>query len=563
MTPPRRRMIDDMQLSNLAPRTIATYAMRVAAFARHFGRSPEALGPDEVRAYLLHLVQEKHVSWSVYNQTVAALKFLYEVTLERQGVLQRIRCPKQPKKLPTVLSTDEVARFFAAILGVKHRAILMTAYAAGLRVSEVVSLRVDDIDSQRMVIRVRQGKGRKDRYVMLSPRLLALLREYWKAARPDRMALPRRRPGPTPSPARPCTRSASRPLAPPGSASTSPSTPSGTASPPTCLRPAPTSARSRSSSGTATSRPPPSTPTSRPPPARRRGARSTGSHPSPGESATMTRPGSKSPTSSGDTATPSSNATATALSHEQRRVLRDLVACRTAALGGHVEECDRCGHRQVAYNSCRNRHCPKCQATAAADWMEDREAELLPVEYFHVVFTLPAALSPIALQNPRVVYGLLFRAAAETLQQVAADPKHLGAEIGFLAVLHTWGQNLQHHPHVHCVVPGGGIAPDGSRWVACRPGFFLPVRILSRVFRGKFLPCSAPPSTAGSSPSTASSAPWPTRPNSDAGSPAPPGPSGSSTPSPPSAARSRCSSIWPGTPNSRVTSRHLAVTLVV
>jgi hypothetical protein len=175
------------------------------------------------------------------------------------------------------------------------------------------------------------------------------------------------------------------------------------------------------------------------------------------------------------------------LSHEQRRALHDLTVCRTTALGGHVEECDQCGHRQVAYNSCRNRHCPKCQATAAADWMEAREAELLPVEYFHVVFTLPAALNPIALQNPRIVYGLLFRAATETLQQIAADPDHLGAEIGFLAVLHTWGQNLQHHPHVHCVVPGGGIGPDASRWVPCRSGFFLPVRVLSRVFRGKFL----------------------------------------------------------------------------
>ena len=172
---------------------------------------------------------------------------------------------------------------------------------------------------------------------------------------------------------------------------------------------------------------------------------------------------------------------------EQRRALSDIAACRTAALGGHVEECDQCGHRQIAYNSCRNRHCPKCQATAAAQWMEQRQAELLPVEYHHVVFTLPAVLGSIALQNPREVYGILFRAAAETLQQIAADPKHLGAEIGFLAILHTWGQNLEHHPHVHCVVPGGGLAPDGSRWIACQPGFFLPVRVLSRVFRGKFL----------------------------------------------------------------------------
>jgi hypothetical protein len=175
------------------------------------------------------------------------------------------------------------------------------------------------------------------------------------------------------------------------------------------------------------------------------------------------------------------------LSPEQRRALRDIATCRTAALGGHVEECDQCGHQRIAYNSCRNRHCPKCQATAAAQWMEAREAELLPVEYFHVVLTLPAMLGPIALQNPRVVYGLLFRAASETLRQIAADPKHLGAEIGFLALLHTWGQNLEHHPHVHCVVPGGGLSPDGSRWIACEPGFFLPVRVLSRVFRGKFL----------------------------------------------------------------------------
>jgi hypothetical protein len=175
------------------------------------------------------------------------------------------------------------------------------------------------------------------------------------------------------------------------------------------------------------------------------------------------------------------------LSPEQRRVLGDIAACRTAALGGHVEECDHCGHQQIAYNSCRNRHCPKCQASAAAQWMEARKSELLPIPYFHVVFTLPAALGPIALQNPRKLYGILFKAAAETLRQIAFDPRHLGAEIGFLAVLHTWGQNLEHHPHVHCVVPGGGLSPDGSRWVACPRGFFLPVKVLSAVFRGKFL----------------------------------------------------------------------------
>jgi hypothetical protein len=174
-------------------------------------------------------------------------------------------------------------------------------------------------------------------------------------------------------------------------------------------------------------------------------------------------------------------------SAEQRRVLRDLMRCRTAELGGHVEECDRCGHQRVAYNSCRNRHCPKCQAAARAAWLEREASYLLPAEYFHVVFTLPDSLGPLALQNPRLVYGTLFRSAAETLLRIAADPKHLGADIGFLAVLHTWGQNLHLHPHVHCVVPGGGISPDRTRWVACRPGFFLPVRVLGRLFRGKFL----------------------------------------------------------------------------
>ncbi len=175
------------------------------------------------------------------------------------------------------------------------------------------------------------------------------------------------------------------------------------------------------------------------------------------------------------------------LSCDQRRVLKVITLCRTAALGGHVEACDKCGHRRISYNSCRNRHCPKCQASARAKWLEERTAELLPVPYFHVVFTLPEMIGPLALQNPRAVYGILFQAAAETLLEVAATPRRLGAKIGFLAVLHTWGQNLMHHPHLHCVVPGGGLSPDGSRWIPCREGFFLPVRILSRVFRGKFL----------------------------------------------------------------------------
>ena len=175
------------------------------------------------------------------------------------------------------------------------------------------------------------------------------------------------------------------------------------------------------------------------------------------------------------------------LTAAERRVLDDIVACRTAARGGHVERCDACGHLRIAYNSCRNRHCPKCQELARAAWVADRQQEVLPVEYFHVVFTLPQEIAAIALQNKKLLYAILFRASSESLSTIGADPKHLGAELGFLSVLHTWGQTLEHHPHVHCLIAGGGLAPDGSRWIACRPGFFLPVRVLGRLFRGKFL----------------------------------------------------------------------------
>ena len=176
------------------------------------------------------------------------------------------------------------------------------------------------------------------------------------------------------------------------------------------------------------------------------------------------------------------------LSRQQRKAFHDIRACRTAALGGHVEECDQCGHCAISYNSCRNRSCPKCQAAARAKWLAEREAELLPVEeYFHVVFTLPQQIARLALQNARVIYTILFRAVSETLLTIAADPKHLGAAIGLLAVLHTWGQNLHLSPHIHCVVPGGGISPDHSRWIACRNSFFLPVKVLSRLFRTRFL----------------------------------------------------------------------------
>jgi predicted Zn-ribbon and HTH transcriptional regulator len=175
------------------------------------------------------------------------------------------------------------------------------------------------------------------------------------------------------------------------------------------------------------------------------------------------------------------------VSLDQLKVMSAIERCRTAALGGHVARCEDCGYTTIAYNSCRNRHCPKCQSAAAKQWLADREAELLPVPYYHVVFTLPAVIADIAYQNKAVVYDLLFKVSAETMLTIAADPKHMGGRIGITSVLHTWGSALTHHPHVHMIVPGGGISPDGERWVSCRPGFFLPVRVLSRLFRRLFL----------------------------------------------------------------------------
>jgi hypothetical protein len=193
------------------------------------------------------------------------------------------------------------------------------------------------------------------------------------------------------------------------------------------------------------------------------------------------------------------------MSTGQRRVMAAIEVCRIAALGGHMERCDECGHERNAFNSCRDRHCPKCPSLARAQWLEDRKAEFLEVPYFHVVFTVPEEIAAIALQNKEAVYSILFRTTAETLKTISADPKHLGAEIGFFAVLHSWGQNLNFHPHLHCVVPGGGPSLSGDRWVPCRPNFFLPVRVLSSLFRRLFLESLKRVFDAGK---LRSSAPW-------------------------------------------------------
>lgn len=181
--------------------------------------------------------------------------------------------------------------------------------------------------------------------------------------------------------------------------------------------------------------------------------------------------------------------TAHKLPRRHLRALRDIAACRTAVLGGHVDRCDACGHERISYNSCRNRHCPKCGSLAKEKWLRARQRELLPVPYFHIVFTIPDELNALALVNQALVYAMLFQSAAQTLLCLGRDPKHLGAEIGLIAVLHTWGQNMMDHPHLHCIVPGGGLSSDGGQWIRSRETFFIPVQVLSQVFRGKFLEC--------------------------------------------------------------------------
>ena len=541
MTPLRRRMIEDMKLRNLAPRTIKVYVARVATFARHFGTSPEALGPDDVRAYLLHLVQEKHVSWSVYNQTVAALRFLYEVTLGRDGVLRAHRLPQAAQEAPRRPQPRRgrpVLRGHRRPQAPRHPHDRLRRRAADLRGRR---------PARRRHRQPAHGHPRPPGQGPQGPLRDALAAAAGPAPRvlegrpADRLALPRRRPGPAHHrrhgapglrPGRPRRRAW---------ASTSPSTPCGTASPPTCSRPAPTSGPSRSCSGTAASRPPPSTPTSRPPPCEATRSPLDRLAPLPGGAAAMTRPRLEVADVFRRHGDAFLDATATGSRPSSAAPCTTSPPAGPRPWAGTSRSATGAGTGRSPTTRAATATAPSARPPPPRDWMEAREAELLPVEYFHVVFTLPAALGPIALQNPRVVYGLLFRAAAETLQQVAADPEHLGAEIGFLAVLHTWGQNLQHHPHVHCVVPGGGLVarrlalgrlPAGLLPAGPRPQPRLPGQV----------PVAAPGRLRprASSPSTASSARWPTRPSSNAGSPTAPGPSGSSTPSRPSAARSRC-----------------------
>ena len=475
MTSLRQRMTEDMQVRNLALNTQTSYVQQVSLFARYFNRSPEQLGPEEIRAYQVYLTNEKKLAPGSVLIAVAALRFLYKVSLKREWPFDEvIPAPKKPQKLPVVLSPEEVLQFLRCIGSTKHRAILTTCYAAGLRISEAVRLRPTDIDSKRMVIRVDQGKGQKDRYVMLSPKLLQTLRAYWRQGGrkggSSRGMCPASRSTEAPSntPAR-------RPGVSPASASRSHRILCATRSPFTCWNPARMSAPSNCCSATAVWRPRLAICGSLPARCARPPVRSiccliqSPLIPNPPRPSTSKRRGHGwSEAGSGGYLPP----LRPSLSRDAWRV--DVYGAATrhdrhrSVPDGGSRRTDRkvrsCGQRRICYRSCRNRHCNKCQSLARAEWIEHRQAELLNSEYYHVVFTVPDRIAAIAYQNKKVVYDILFRATAETLRTIADDPKHLGAEIGFFAVLHSWGSNLMHHPHCIAWSPAAGsrlTAPAG------------------------------------------------------------------------------------------------------
>src|SRR5271167_1939964 len=504
----RQRMIEDMSMRGFTEKTRNDYVRNVRAFAAFIGRSPDTATAEDLRRFQLHQTQIGMQPPSI-NSTVAALRFFFNVTLDRPDLARRLTIVREPRRLPAVLSVEEVTLLLQAAPGPKYKAAFATAYGAGLRVSEVVALKVGDIDSERMLLRVEQGKGRKDRHAMLSPQLLELLRDWWVEGRRRGVLLPRGWLFPSRNPIEPLsTRQLNRAIHAAAEAAGIKKRVSmhtlrhsfathlleqntdirviqvllGHAKLDTTAlytRVATTTIRSVTS------------PLDRlaPLPARGRDP-----EPSP---AAVGRPRLEVADVFRHHGAAWRQANAGRVSLGQLQVMSAIERCRSAALGGHVERCENCGHSRIAYNSCRNRHCPKCQGAAAQDWLAARQADLLPVGYFHLVFTLPAEIASIAYQNKAVVYDLLFRTAAETLLTIAADPKHLGARIGATAVLHSWGSAMTHHPHVHMIVPGGGISLDGTRWLRCKPGFLLPVRVLSRLFRRLFLTALADAHAAG------------------------------------------------------------------
>jgi integrase/recombinase XerD len=451
-------MLEDMAMRGLRSDTQRDYIRFVRSFAAFLGRSPDTAQAEDIRRFQVHQ-RESGVQPPTINCSVSALRFFFTVTLDRPDLSRRLVLARFPRKLPAVLSVEEVGRLLEAAPGIKYKAILGTAYGAGLRVSEVASLKVDDIDSKRMLIRVEQGKGRKDRNAMLSPQLLALLRLWWKEGKRRSVML---RHGWL-FPGRSCTdpistRQINRAIHEAAEAAgirkrVTPHTLRHSFA--THLLEQDVDIRviqvllghSKLDTTALYARVATKTIRSVTSPLERLALLMQGEDPGG-------RSGLRTSLEVADIFRAEGagyrSVQAGHLSLTQLKVMSAIENCRTAALGGHVDACEDCGHQRIAYNSCRNRHCPKCQGAAARIWLAEREADLLPVGYFHVVFTLPAEVADIAAQNKAIVYDLLFRALSETMMTIAADPRHLGARIGITAVLHTWGSTMTHHPLISC-----------------------------------------------------------------------------------------------------------------
>ena len=467
MTHLRKKMLEELQRRNYSQLTTKAYLRTVGEFAQYFHRSPDQLGPEQIREFQAHLFSARKLSGNSVAQRTAALRFFFVKTLQRAYMLEHIPFPKVPLRLPTVLSPEEVTRLIEAAPNLLYRTMLMTLYSTGMRCGELVQLKASDIDKELMLVHIRQGKGQRDRNVPLSPKLREALREYWRWMKPvtymfpgvaeghrvdleqDRLArLPRGRTA--------CRHHQAR----------------SSAHPSTLLRDTSVGSRRRPPQHSETARPcrhpryghlsaslAEASQSRRQPAGRNSGHLFDRSAGQGKESQKMNPP----PLEVADIV----RARIAGFLEKSRpwlhcshvKVLNAVVRCRTAALGGHRDKCPGCGHEiAISYNSCRDRHCPKCQTAERNRWVAQRQGEILPVGYFHVVFTLPHEFSALALQNKKLIYGLLFRASAETLLEVAANPEHLGAAIGFLSILHTWGQNLLVHPQVTCLLTAGGIS---------------------------------------------------------------------------------------------------------
>src|ERR1035437_5435067 len=488
-------MLEELRRRNFADTTIRSYLHGVEHFSRYFRRRPDQLGPEDIRKYQAMLFTQMKISTNTVILRLASLRFFHIHVLKRGWSIAETPYPKKVRHLPQVLSQEEVARLMDAAESPFHRILLMTLYATGARRAEVAHLKIGDIDSQRMVVHIRGGKGGLDRDVMLSPKLLEALRTHWRGLRrkPTEWLFPGNRwhtasyPVTTKVLWTACQNAAERAglahkhIHPHTLRHCFAHPPAGSRSRPAHHLDTARSSRPRSNYRLSASLP--ATSQRNPQPARCPHLRCTRRT----QAQFMSRP----PLEVADIVRCAGQAflehSRKWINWQHQKVLLAITRCRTAALGGHRDQCSGCGHSAISYNSCRNRHCPRCQGNARVRWLQQRERELLPTRYVHAVFTLPRELAPLALQNKRLIYSLLFHTSAATLLEIARDSRHLGAEIGFFSVLHTWNQRLQHHPHVHCVIAAGGLAPDHSRWISSRRSFFLPVKVLSRVFRGKFI----------------------------------------------------------------------------